>query len=147
MGRKVTTASKDLPGEIIIEGFDEVYFDSIKGEAEPFWYLNIIGCAIIGTGIISMIFGPSSIMVNKSVGLSFLQFIQLYPGPIVTVGFILSTISAALNGSSNNRLCSPEEYFENHVDWFIDGHPSAATSWRVKFLGDDVFEVYADPMQ
>jgi hypothetical protein len=147
MGRKVNTKAKDLPGEIVVEGFDAVYFDYIKGGTNPFWFLYILSWAIIAVGFITMIFGPSSIMVNKSQGLSLLQFVQLYPGPIVTAGFVALSVSAWLNGSANNSLYSPEEYFENHVDWVIDDYPSASTSWQVMFLGNDVFEVYSDPMR
>jgi hypothetical protein len=95
-----------LPALITAPGFDTGYKDYVDETIEDQFsrphklggiavYVLSALFILVGAGFI--IFGPNSVWVNRYEGPTFLQFLQLYPGPIVTVGFALAYLGQYLN--------------------------------------------------
>lgn len=66
----------------------------------------IAGLIITCVGVATLIFGPDRVMVNRVTGMTFSQFILLYPGPIATIGFL--TLGLA-NMLSNHHTSQKEK--------------------------------------
>ena len=75
--------------------YDEITINNLPGKikldlpTEPGSnFLTWLGYAIAAIGGSFILLGPSEIMVSYS-GPTFVQFFQLYPGPIATLGFLI----------------------------------------------------------
>src|SRR5690554_4973475 len=51
--------------------------------------MQVFGFLIAAAAVLSLLFGPDSIWIDRSKGMTFLQFIQLYPGPIITIAIMI----------------------------------------------------------
>lgn len=76
----------DLPVELELEKTD-ASFPSLTSNI--LLLTQLVGFIIVATGVLTMIFGPDSVWVNRQTGMTFLQFIQLYPGPIASIGALI----------------------------------------------------------
>jgi len=54
--------------------------------------LQVSGFLIAVVGVLSLLFSPESVWVNREKGMSFLQFIQIYPGPMITVALLMMSM-------------------------------------------------------
>lgn len=67
------------------------------------WLVTGIGMVVIAVGVLTLLFGPETIYYNRATGMTFLQMIQAYPGPITTVGFLIAYGGHMLSGSEAQR--------------------------------------------
>ncbi|WP_109514265.1 hypothetical protein [Pseudomonas ovata] len=70
--------------------------------------LQIIGVLLALVGLVGL-GGPSTIQVGPG-GLTFIQLIQLFPGPLMTLGFFLITIGAWIGQKGADPALGAEEY-------------------------------------
>lgn len=94
---------QDLPANIQID---------IPSESPGPSILTAIGVAIGVVGVGFIIFGPETIYYNRVSGMTFIQILQAYPGPIASVGFLLVTLAGMWSGTeAKDRL----QQIENSV--------------------------------
>lgn len=62
--------------------------------------ISAIGLVIAVVGGLFIMFGPDTIYYDVYEGMTFTQFLQAYPGPIATVGFVLVTIGSAIKNKT-----------------------------------------------
>jgi len=86
----------DLPAKVKIK-FPER--QEGNGSNVLFWLGSIIACV----GFLFIMFGPNEIYFNRSEGVTFIQFLQIYPGPIATAGGILVYIAQAVSAGSEKE--------------------------------------------
>lgn len=111
--------------------------------SSSFWggFLMVVGGAITLTGAGFIIFGPDTIYYNTYSGMSFMQFLQAYPGPIATIGFALLALGQlALNNQINKENEQIALQIENHLAFSVEDLPDNERLY-VHPLGDDQFEV------
>ncbi|MGI3002781.1 hypothetical protein ACRTDJ_06800 [Shewanella algae] len=65
-------------------------------------FIAIIGYAILALGGLFIIFGPETIYYNRSEGMTFVQFLQAYPGPIATVGALIAALGSKMINSAES---------------------------------------------
>ncbi|KDM89761.1 hypothetical protein [Photobacterium galatheae] len=63
-------------------------------------FLMFIGLGIAIVGVLFAIFGPSKIYYNAYEGMTFIQTLQAYPGPIASVGFLICGIANYVTNSA-----------------------------------------------
>lgn len=106
-----------------VDGFSakyKAYCDDQGGEGESFgWFLTLVGAIMLAVGVATLMFGPDTIYYDRFAGPSLLQYIQMWPGPITTVGSLCLVIGAKLRA----KFCmKPEDYFlENYQLVSVEG--------------------------
>lgn len=65
--------------------------------------LLVLGIIMIAIGLFNIVFGPDELYISIS-GPTFGEFLQLYPGPIATAGFLLIAIPNAVNTSQQKKF-------------------------------------------
>ncbi|MBX8556261.1 hypothetical protein K5D43_17465 [Pseudomonas cichorii] len=107
-----------LPCELVVAGFFEEYSQYLalykSTEQSPVSLLSLffyfLSWLMIVVGGFTLFFGPETISYSSRTGPSFLQFIQIYPGPIVSVGFFLLAFGKYVDVDSSVALLAPERF-------------------------------------
>ena len=86
----------DLPAKVKIELPE-------RQEGNGSNILFCLGSIITCVGFLFIMFGPDEIYFSRSDGATFIQFLQLYPGPIATAGGILLYIARAVSDGSEKE--------------------------------------------
>lgn len=122
-------------------GFSERYAEHLQTSVEGAIYFRIlsyVGLAIMAVGLVTMIFGPSTITYSTFNGPTFLQYVQMYPGPIATVGGLVQVCSNALYA----KRSLPAEVFARSLFRFIGPAGDDVTELaNICYLGGDDFNV------
>lgn len=86
----------DLPATFELRG--------TESSTLPGTIITVIGVILLLVGGVTLLTGPDSIVYDTRVGMTFEQMIQAYPGPIVSVGFLIvlagQGISSAIAGNN-----------------------------------------------
>lgn len=61
---------------------------------------SIIGFSTFFVGAMFIIFGPDQIYYNMYDGMTFIQYLQAYPGPIASVGVLILSLTQAASNSA-----------------------------------------------
>ncbi len=69
-----------------------------------------VGVVVLLTGILTLLFGPSSLRVSLA-GPTFTEFILLYPGPIASIGFFLVFAGSQVSSHACDRI---QKYVEQN---------------------------------
>ncbi|PKM29882.1 MAG: hypothetical protein CVV07_09345 [Gammaproteobacteria bacterium HGW-Gammaproteobacteria-11] len=88
----------DLPAEIELD---------LPAKSIGFgWIVRAVGLVVTAVGVLTLLLGPETIYYNRDVGMTFVQMIQAFPGPIATVGFLLAGLGQAMesNASTSQAL-------------------------------------------
>lgn len=93
--RSKSLTVQDLPAEIEI--------DLPDADLGLPWCIGIVGAIVLAVGVLTLIFGPSTIRYNMLTGMTFLQMIQAYPGPITTAGFLIVGLAQMMGNSIASR--------------------------------------------
>lgn len=131
-----------LSGDYRISGFSEAYATYLesceKGAGYAGACLLLVGVPLALMAIGTALFGPSTIYYPISSGPSLFQYIQIYPGPIMTVGGALCTAGAALY---SRRAVRPSAFFRNTYELVApDGQVVTDRAW-IHYLGGDDFRI------
>jgi hypothetical protein len=103
-------------GDYCVDGLEEAYAAYLEGEtgdkAFNGWVVWSIGMIVAAIGVVTLIFGPETITYNRIAGPSLIQYIQIYPGPIATVGSLLVLVGSKLRalGAVSHELFLKENY-------------------------------------
>ncbi|MFN3579724.1 MAG: hypothetical protein ACK4VV_04545 [Pseudomonas sp.] len=93
--RSIILGINDLPAEIEI---------GIQAEKDTLGgYLRVFGLIVVGLGIFVMLFGPDTVYYRLSEGISFSQRILLNPGPMISVGFLITCLGYGLEAHAKGR--------------------------------------------
>lgn len=147
--RKLQLAA--LPGKYEVTDFSKKYTEYVEEAAdqEKFCrdiatWLMLLGGLIFAVGALALLFGPSRVYITHG-GLTLLQFIQLYPGPIVSVGALILGVSQWVGGRSNESYMGPELYlFHSWRLIFPDG-TECDEKLAVHWLEGEFFEIGLKP--
>lgn len=128
-----------LPLQLEVPGFATFYEEHRQAsENSPLaTLLSFVGYGVLILGVLTLIFGPDSVMVNTFSGPDFFQMIQLYPGPIASLGFLMVSAATLLNGQK--ELLTPEAYLLNHYPLEPQGELPEGQHLQVGYLGDSRF--------
>jgi len=106
--RSIQFDASTLPATVNVPGFNQAYQDYLSanlpenpsnGTATLGTIISGIGILIIVVGALILLFGPEYVTYNRYRGPTFFQFLQLYPGPITTGGFLVAALGQALANS------------------------------------------------
>lgn len=135
-----------LPAEEFeIRGFFakyNAYSNDQGGEGESFgWFLTLIGAIALIVGVTTLIFGPETIYYDRFAGPNLLQLIQMWPGPITTVGGVCLAFGSKLRFKF---VMSPEDYLrENYQLVGADGQ-ALGGQIDVRHIRSDTFQVVSN---
>ncbi|QKE62278.1 hypothetical protein HNE05_02505 [Aquipseudomonas campi] len=128
-----------LPLQLEVPGFETFYEEHrlANEDSSLATILSFIGYGVLIVGVLTLIFGPESVMVSTFSGPDFFQMIQLYPGPIASVGFLIVSGAALLNGQKEQL--TPEAYLLNHYPIEPQGELPQGQKLQIGYLGDSRF--------
>ncbi|KPX42782.1 hypothetical protein RA263_04445 [Pseudomonas syringae pv. tagetis] len=138
---------RQVPGEVAVPGFIKEYSAYLSAEKKTdsapviLTLLRLIGLLLLVVGGVFIIFGPGTVRINYLTGLTFLQFLQLYPGPIASVGVLVYGISNFLRSSGIEEQMIPEQFLTANYclklpEGIDDDKPLAIT-----YVGNEVFRI------
>lgn len=146
---QITVSS--LPGDCIVEGFAAAYVayvDDRPGEdsTSVFFRLTLmaLGLVIGFVGAITLVFGPSTITYNIASGLTPYQMIQVYPGPIFTLGAFLIAISSHLENIARQSVLAPEAFVRELCSFIGPDGTDYNEKIIIRYLGNDTFHIVSD---
>ncbi|MBX8521263.1 hypothetical protein K5D36_07120 [Pseudomonas cichorii] len=107
-----------VPCELVVAGFVNEYsqyLEQVRGDGGKFrstcyMVLRITSWLMILVGVFTIMFGPETLSYSSQTGPTFLQFIQIYPGAIVSIGALLFVISKFFDCSSSATPLTPERF-------------------------------------
>ncbi|UUY10470.1 hypothetical protein LRS11_10760 [Pseudomonas sp. J452] len=128
-----------LPLQLEVPGFATFYEEHRLANESPSLatLLSFIGYGVLIVGVLTLIFGPESVMVSTFSGPDFFQMIQLYPGPIASAGFLIASAATLMNGQK--LQLTPEDYLLNHYPIEPQGELPQGQDLHVGYLGDSRF--------
>lgn len=103
-----------------------------------YWLLVGVGFLLTAIGVITMIFGPETIRYNVMTGPTLFQYIQIYPGPIATIGGVCMAVGSKL-GSKMIMTC--ESYLQTNYQLMAEDGQEVTNVVKVTHLGEDKFEI------
>lgn len=129
-----------LPQDLDVPGFASAYEEHrVANEDSAFsTLLTFIGYGVLLVGILTLIFGPKSVMVNAFRGPDLFQMILLNPGPVASLGFLLVAGARLLNG--NKQQLTPEAYLLHSYSIEWQGELPSGQRLQVTYLGDNRFQ-------
>ncbi|RWU24075.1 hypothetical protein DM813_09690 [Pseudomonas alkylphenolica] len=143
---KIIIALKSAAEDCHVVGFTDKYAAYLEGQdagAVPFGRLLLFtGFSVSVVGLATLIFGPSIIYYDRQSGPTVLEYIQMYPGPITTVGGVF----CALGGNLISKGPMTREAFLQANYSFIgyDGR-DVSSEVDIRHLADDNFNVSIKP--
>ena len=88
--QKIDIQLNSIPGDYCVEGLEDAYATYLEGEAGDKaykgWVVWSIGMIVAAVGVVTLIFGPETITYDRGIGSSLIQYVQIYPGSITTIG-------------------------------------------------------------
>jgi len=138
-----------VPGEVAVPGFIEAYLAYLSTEKETdsapviltSLLLSLIGLLLFVVGGAFIIFGPDTVRIDYLTGLTFLQFLQLYPGPIASVGVLVYGISTFLRSSGIVEPMIPEQFLTANYDLKLPEGIDDDKPLAITYVGDGVFRI------
>ncbi|MDD0975672.1 hypothetical protein [Pseudomonas fontis] len=125
-----------------VAGFSDRYAVYLEGPAgdgvHNGWVLMVFGVIILAIGVATLIFGPETVTYSTFSGSNYIQYIQMYPGPITTVGGACVALASSL---ISKGLVSRETYLQAHYDFIASDGRDVSAEVQVRHLGDDRFHV------
>ncbi len=135
-------AVHSLPQKVKVNNFREAYSIHLDEYSySPIW-LDIVSLIFIVVGGVTMIVGPSTILYDRASGPTLLQFIQMFPGPIATVGCLIAGLNRILGSFAIEGFLVPEAYVFANYDIQIAGQPIDAARVSIKYIDDEEFEFF-----
>ncbi|WP_024676196.1 hypothetical protein [Pseudomonas syringae] len=138
-----------VPGEVAVPDFVEEYSAYLSAEKEidsaqvilTSLLLRLIGLLLLVVGGAFIIFGPRTVRIDYATGLTFLQFLQLYPGPIASVGMLVYGISSFLRSSGIDEPMIPEQFLTTNYDLKLPEGIDDDKPLAITYVGDGVFRI------
>lgn len=138
--RRITI--KDSQSKYCVAGFADAYQAYVNAEeggaVYAYWLLVGVGFLVTAVGVITMIFGPETITYNRMTGPTLFQYIQIYPGPIATIGGVCMAVGSKL-GSKMIMTC--ESYLQANYQLMAEDGKDVTNVVKVTHLGEDKFEI------
>ncbi|WP_411564220.1 hypothetical protein [Pseudomonas shirazensis] len=138
--RRITI--KDSQSKYCVAGFADAYQAYVNAEeggaVYAYWLLVGVGFLVTAVGVITMIFGPETITYNRMTGPTLFQYIQIYPGPIATIGGVCMAVGSKL-GSKMIMTC--ESYLQANYQLIAEDGKDVTNVVKVTHLGEDKFEI------
>lgn len=129
-------------GDYRVPGFSDAYAAYLesceKGAGHAGGCLLLVGIPLTVLAIGTALFGPSTIYYPTPSGPSLFQYIQLYPGPIMTVGGALCTAGAALY---SRRAVGPLAFFRNTYELVAPDGQVVTDKACIHYLKGDDFRI------
>ncbi|MDO7929173.1 hypothetical protein Q6A51_20515 [Pseudomonas sp. KFB-139] len=138
-----------LPCELVVAGFAEEYaqyLEHYKNTGQnplslPFLLLGISAWLMILVGFFTIVFGPEVISYDSQTGPTFGQIIQIYPGPIVSVGVLLLTIGKFFDSDSSGALLTPELFLLAFYELQLPEGPENLAEVSIAHVDGALFQI------
>jgi hypothetical protein len=127
---------ESLPEEKEVPRFESRYEAYCRESKTTKVIANVVMCVaglMVFVGGCFLVFGPSTVMVNRFSGPTFIQFLQLYPGPIVSFGALLAFLGAKLVPDNH----TPETYMLTYYG--LKGEEEWGKPLKVDHVKGDLF--------
>jgi hypothetical protein len=140
----------EFPGMLTVEGFENEYsryvehHESQRISSLVPTILLVVSLLMMIVGGLTSVFGPSTISYSMSSGPTFAQFIQMYPGPIFTVGSLLLMASQYLM-SWSGAAREPDSFLLSSYTLELPAETDYSLGLSVIYLGGDVFSLGYKP--
>ncbi|WP_367598289.1 hypothetical protein [Pseudomonas fulva] len=129
-------------GDYQVSGFSEDYVAYLNGRDRGAeysgWFVMAIGIIIALVGFGTLVLGPETITYNRLAGPTLLQYIQMYPGPIFSVGGVLFAIGTRLHASSE---VSHEAFLLSRYKFIAPDGTYVNDQVELSYLGGDNFSI------
>lgn len=138
----------DLPCELVVDGFVDQYsfylenFEGTSGPAVTVLF-RLISCLIILVGGATLVLGPSTVSYSLMTGPTLMELIQMVPGPIITVGFLLLAISNAID-NQNNAPLTPEQFLLKFYEVKLADELDDSAGVSIAHMDGALFQVTRD---
>ncbi|NIF27859.1 hypothetical protein F3J44_15925 [Pantoea sp. Tr-811] len=133
---------KASAGDYHVAGFSEKYATYLTGcYAGAGWSggsVMAIGFLIALVGFGALIFGPETITYNRMTGPTLLQYVQMYPGPIFSVGGALFAVGTHLYA---RRAISREMFLLSCYRLIAQDGRDVTGEVKLGYLGGDNFNI------
>lgn len=145
-----TVAVDKLPCEFHVDGFADEYALHLEihnsapasvGALICCAILLIVGALIALLGGLTIVFGPRTVTYNALTGPSLLQFIQLVPGPIFTVGGLMVGVAAFIDNHNGKPPFAPEVYLLLFYELQFAEMPDDPSRISLEYLNDGKFRI------
>ena len=106
---------EDFPIELKLS-FNKDDVDYLIKKEKTNWLATIImliGFVVTVVGAYFIMFGPSTIVYNRFEGMSYMQMMQAYPGPLASIGFAIIMLSRVLFGIGEEKM--DPEWITNQI--------------------------------
>ncbi|MFJ4144970.1 hypothetical protein [Pseudomonas sp. NPDC089734] len=144
-----TITVNELPCELVVAGFADEYSAYLEQyrSREPVTgslvslLLSLAAWMLIVVGGVTIIFGPNSVTYNLRAGPTFLQFIQIYPGPIVSVGSLLLALCKHMDDSFSTEPLTPELFLLTFYDVQLPDGMEDLTGFSLSYVEGALFQI------
>lgn len=115
---------RDVPGEFVVDDFMDRYSDYLEAARNsqndsgsfPLGFVSICGFALFGVGFLTILLGPETVRYSRATGPTFFQYLQMYPGPIATLGLLIARVGSSIDARDNTVLKTPEQFLWAHYE-------------------------------
>lgn len=129
-------------GDYHVSGFSEDYAEYLKGCGRGAEYsggfMMVIGFVIALLGFGALVLGPETITYNRMTGPTLLQYLQMYPGPIFSVGGVLFALGTHLYA---RRAVSREVFLLSCYKLIARDGKNVTGEVKLRYLGGDNFTI------
>nr|WP_314477820.1 hypothetical protein [uncultured Pseudomonas sp.] len=129
-------------GDYHVSGFSEKYATYLKGRDRGAEYsggfVMAIGIVIALVGFVTLVLGPEKITYSIVAGPTLLQYLQMYPGPIFSVGGVLFAVGKHLHASG---AVSQEAFLLSCYKFIAPDGTYVTGEVKPRYLGDDNFSI------
>lgn len=129
-------------GDYHVSGFSEDYADYVNGCDGNAIYsgglMMVMGLVIALLGFGALVLGPETITYNRVTGPTWLQYLQMYPGPIFSVGGVLFALGTHLYA---RRAVSWEVFLLSCYNLIAPDGKDVTGEVELRYLGGDNFTI------
>ncbi|MGJ7550020.1 hypothetical protein [Pseudomonas alloputida] len=129
-------------GDYQVPGFSEDYAAYLEGIDDGAGFFGGLAMAVGGVialvGFSTAVFGPETITYSRMAGPTLLQYVQMYPGPIFSVGGALVALCSHLYGK---RAVTREVFLLSHYKLISRDGRDISGEVKVRYLDGDKFNM------
>ncbi|CAM3345252.1 hypothetical protein BZK31_08875 [Pseudomonas floridensis] len=144
---------REVPGEFVVDDFMDRYSDyldaAISGQNDagsfPLRFLSICGFALFGVGFLTILLGPETVQYSRATGPTFFQYLQLYPGPIASLGLLIAHFGSYIAARGNTVLQTPEQFLSAHYELEFPGGSKGPRLFSTVHIDSGTFKALERP--
>lgn len=146
--RKVAVGN--LPCDFHVDGFEgeyAMYLERRNYTPESTGTILCYGLLIVGglfmalVGALTILFGPDTVSYSRLTGPTLMQLVQLYPGPLFTLGALMVGVGNYLSNLNGEPPLPPEGYLLTFYEMQFSDMPDDPAQVSLVYLDGDAFHI------